>query len=96
MAKSNFMGKQLKKFAVTESTLTTDEVNLLDGATQASSIADLTVTYTTGDPGTTPNSAIVVANGAAISDAEIVAAIDELAAKVNAILAALDTFGVTA
>lgn len=63
--------------------------NLYDGT-----IADLSVTFTTDNPSITPDSAITIADGDNISAANTVAAIVEIAAKVNAILGALRTVGV--
>lgn len=62
---------------------------LYDGA-----IADLSITYTTDDPGVTPDSAITIADGDNISAANTVAAIEEIVAKVNAMLGAMRTVGI--
>jgi hypothetical protein len=59
-----------------------------------STIADLTVTFTTDNPNITANSAITIADGDNISAANTVEAIVELATKVNAILAAMRAAGV--
>ena len=63
--------------------------NLYDGT-----IADLSITYTTDDPGITPDSAITIADGDNISAANTVAAIEEIVDKINTILGALRTVGV--
>jgi len=55
-------------------------------------IADITVTYTTDDPGTVADSAITIADGDAV--AGLAAAVDEFEAKINEILAALRAAGV--
>ena len=57
-------------------------------------IADLTISYTTDNPGVTNDSAIVIADGDNISAANTVAAIEEIVAKINVILAALTSAGV--
>lgn len=52
--------------------------------------ADITYTYTTDDPGITPNSVITIADGdAAMSRADFQEVAEEVVAKVNAILAYL-------
>ena len=94
MAKKHYAGKALTE--VRRATPDTDEYNLLDGGTQASAIADFAITYTTGDPETTISDAITIADGTAISDAEVVEALDKITAKVNAIITALEGFGVVA
>jgi hypothetical protein len=63
--------------------------NLYDGA-----IADLSITFTTDNPSITPDSAITIADGDNISAANTVAAIVEISAKINTMLAALRTVGV--
>jgi len=55
-------------------------------------ISNITVTYTTDDPGTVADSAITIADGDAT--AGMAAAIDEFEAKINEILAALRTVGI--
>lgn len=59
-----------------------------------STIADLTVTFTTDNPNITANSAITIADGDNISAANTVEAIVELATKVNTILAAMRAAGI--
>lgn len=59
-----------------------------------SNVADLTIAYTTDDPGVTPNSAITFADGdGTLVTAEVVEAVEEIVAKVNAILDVLEAHG---
>jgi len=69
---------------------------ITNAGTQASAIADLSLTYTTGDPSITPDGSITIANGATPSDAEFLEFLEELQAKQNAILAALRGVGIIA
>lgn len=64
----------------------------LIGQRQAN-IADLVITYTTDDPGITANSAIAVADGDLFPAAEGIAALEEVVAKINAILDVLEEHG---
>jgi hypothetical protein len=61
-----------------------------------SAIADFTVAYTTDDPGITPNGTLTIADGdsATVTRAEYNELAEEVAAKLNAILAALRASGV--
>lgn len=63
--------------------------NLYDGA-----IANLSITFTTDDPSITPDSAITIADGDNISAANTVAAIVEICATVNNMLAAMRSAGI--
>lgn len=66
-------------------------------AAQQTLVADLTITYTTDDPGVTPNSAITFADGdGTLVTAEVIEAIEEIVAKVNAILDVLEAHGLMA
>lgn len=57
----------------------------------AATVAKITVTYTTDDPGTVPDSAITIADGDAVAGlAEVT---DEFEAKINAILDVLADYG---
>ena len=71
-----------------------DNTNVL--GPQGSAIADLAWTYTSNDPATTPNNATTFADGTALVAAEIYDALDEIEAKMNAILAAMRTHGLIA
>ena len=64
-----------------------------DGSAQAA-IADITITYTTDDPGVTVNNALVIADGDLHTAPENHEAIEELVAKCNAICAALRATGI--
>lgn len=59
----------------------------------ASLPADLTVAYTTDDPGITPNGTLTIADGdaATVTRAEYNELAEEVAAKINAILAYLQS-----
>lgn len=70
------------------------QANVADAATS------LTITWTANDPGGTPNGAITIADGDAISNAEIGEFLEEVEAgfaalttKVNAILDVLEAHG---
>lgn len=74
---------------------------------QQSQVADLaagiTITWTAGDPGGTPDGAITVANGASITNAEIAeffeeveGSLTEINTTVNAILDVLEAHGLMA
>lgn len=70
--------------------------NPLIGA-QQTFLADLVITYTTDDPGVTPDNAIAIADGdGTLVTAEVMIAIEELVAKVNAILDVLEAHGLMA
>lgn len=58
---------------------------------QQSAIADLTLAYTANDPGFTPNNSVTFADGSSPTNAELLEAVDELASKLNAVLAHLRT-----
>lgn len=69
--------------------------NVAADANAPAAISNLTITYTTDDPGTTANSAVTIADGdGTLVTAEIVEFIDEVEAKFNEILAALRTQGI--
>jgi hypothetical protein len=57
-------------------------------------IADLTLTFTTDNPGLTADSTITIADGDSISSANTIAAIHELVSKINVMLAAMLAAGV--
>jgi len=76
-------------------------------STQQANVADATaalaITWSSNDPGGTPNGAITIANGSTISNAEIAELMEEVEAgfsnlttKVNAILAILEAHGLMA
>jgi len=65
-------------------------------AAQATNIADIAVTWSTGNPSITPNSAVTIADGATPTVAELQEFCVELNAKVSAILAALEGAGIAA
>lgn len=56
-------------------------------------LADLVITYATDDPGITPDSAIAIADGDLFPAAEGLIALEEVVAKVNAILDILEAHG---
>jgi len=103
MAKLHYAGKQLKKFRNTIKSLETSEINTLDGVgaavasgTQASLISDIAITYTANDPSITPNGAVTVADGSAATVAELLELVEELIANQNAIIDAIQAFGIVA
>lgn len=63
---------------------------------QQSAIADYTFTYTTDDPGITAGDSVTIADGDTPTVAELLEMGEDLAAKVNAILAALRAHGLIA
>ena len=80
-----------------ETTKLADKNGVGQIGTQGAAIADLAITYTTDDPGVTPNSAIVIADGdGTLVTAEVMIAVEELVAKTNAVLAALRAHGLIA
>ena len=60
---------------------------------QQTFLADLVITYTTDDPNVTVNNAIAIADGDLFPAAEGLIALEEIVAKVNAILDVLETHG---
>jgi hypothetical protein len=60
---------------------------------QQALVADLTITYTTDDPGITPDSGITIADGDLFPANEGLIALEEVVAKVNAILDVLEAHG---
>jgi hypothetical protein len=84
-------------------TATATEINLLASAgaavasgTQAAVITDIAITYTSNDPTITPNGAVTIADGSAATVAELLELAEELIAKQNAIIDALQAFGIVA
>ena len=63
---------------------------------QQSKLADLVITYTTDDPSVTPNSAIAIADGDLFPAAEGLIALEEIVAKINAIIDVLEEHGLSA
>ena len=79
------------------------EISLLAGAgaavasgTQDAAIADIAITYSTNDPSITPDGAVTVADGSSATVAELLELVEELIAKQNLIIDALEAFGVLA
>lgn len=64
--------------------------------TQVSNIAEVVITYTTGDPSITPNGAVTIADGATPTVDELLELCEELLANQNAIIAALEAYGIAA
>ena len=62
---------------------------------QQSKLADLVITYTTDDPGITPDSAIAIADGDLYPAAEGLIALEEVVAKINAIIDVLEAHGLS-
>ncbi len=62
-------------------------------ADRQANLADLVITYTTDDPGITPNSAIAIADGDLFPAAEGLIALEECVAKINAVLDVLEEHG---
>ena len=84
-------------------TATAAELNKVDGVgagvasgTQAVVIADIAITYTTADPSITPDGAVTVANGGTPTVAELLELCEEIIANQNAIIDALQAFGIVA
>ena len=65
---------------------------------QQTLVADLTIAYTTDDPGITPNGTLTIADGDAttVTRAEYNELAEECAAKINAILDVLEAHGLMA
>lgn len=75
------------------------ERNLIESVpvgAQQSNIAEIAITYTTGDPEIVPDGAVTIANGATPSASELLELCEEIIAKQNSIVAALEAFGITA
>lgn len=84
-------------------TATAAEINLLDGAgaavasgTQATVIADVAITYSANDPSITPDGAVTISDGSAPSVAELLELIVELKANQEALIDAVQAFGIVA
>ena len=69
---------------------------ITNAGTQASAIADLTITYTTNDPSITANGATTVADGSAATVAELLELVEELLSQNTAMIAALRGVGIIA
>lgn len=63
---------------------------------QAAVIADIAITYSSNDPSITPNGAVTVADGSAATVAELLELCEEIIAKQNAIIDALQGAGIVA
>ena len=59
-------------------------------------IADIAITYTGNDPGITPDGAVTVADGSAPTVDELLELCEEIIANQNAIIDALQAFGIVA
>lgn len=88
---------------LTDITATATEINKLDGAgavvasgTQAANIAEIAITYSSNDPTITPDGAVTVADGSAPTVGELLELVEELKANQDAIIVALEAFGVAA
>ena len=107
----SYRGKERHKSLILESTganladvtASTTEINLLDGAgaavasgTQAAVIADVAITYTANDPSIIPDGAVTVADGSAATVAELLELVVELKANQDALIDALQAFGIVA
>lgn len=84
-------------------TATAAEINKLASAgaavasgEQAAVIADIAITYTSNDPSITPDGAVTVADGSAATAAELLELCEEIVANQNAIIDALQAFGLVA
>lgn len=91
------------KLAGTAISATAAEINLLDGAgaavasgTQAAVISDIAITYSSNDPSITPDQAVTVADGSAATVAELLELCEELISNQNAIIDALQAYGIVA
>jgi hypothetical protein len=67
-----------------------------NAGTQAALVADIIITYTTGDPSITPNGAVTVADGATPTVDELLELAEELIANQNAIIDVLVGAGLMA
>ena len=65
-------------------------------AAQQSNIADYTFAFTTDDPGITAGDSITIADGDAVTNAELFEICVDLAAKLNAALDVLEAHGLMA
>lgn len=63
---------------------------------QVAALSDITITYTSNDPGITPNQAVTVANGSTPTVAELLELCEELIANQNSIIDALQAYGIMA
>lgn len=67
-----------------------------NSGTQASNVAEITITYTSNDPGITPDGAVTVADGSTPTVAELLELCEEIKANQDSIIAALEGVGVLA
>ena len=75
-----------------DSQLADSAQNPLIGSAQAK-LADLSITYTTDDPGLTAGDALTVADGDTPTVAELLQGVHDIHAKVNGILDILEAHG---
>lgn len=73
-----------------------DASNNVLRTTQGANIAPVAITFSTGDPSITPNSAVTIANGATPTVNELLEYCEELNAKLNTVITALEDAGVLA
>lgn len=97
------MDDETFKINGTAVTATAAELNKLASAgaavpsgTQASNIAEIVITYTANDPSITADGAVTVADGSTPTVSELLELVEELLANQNAIIAALEAFGIAA
>ena len=64
--------------------------------TQAALIDDIAITYSSNDPSITPDGAVTVSNGSTPTVAELLELAEEIIANQNAIIDALQAFGIVA
>lgn len=64
--------------------------------TQASNVAGVAITYSANDPSITPDGAVTVADGSTPTVDELLELCEEIIAKQNAIIAALEGVGILA
>lgn len=84
-------------------TATTAEINKLSGSgavvasgTAGTTVAAIVPTFTLNDPGITPNGALTIADGSTPTVSELLEYCEELNAKIAALSALLDAFGISA
>lgn len=100
-AENDLVAADLSKLADVDATAA--EIDALSGVgaavasgTQVANIASIAITYSSNDPSITANGAVTVADGSSASAAELLELCEEIIANQNAIIAALEAFGIAA
>lgn len=90
-ALAKILGSTVPIKAIEDAEAAGDALGVISG--QAANVADLAFVYTTNDPSITPDASITFADGAAPTVAELLEAVEELAAEIAAVKAAMIAAG---